>query len=40
MKGFCLLPVMPGLFKPGKSGSVLFEGNPPNTAVFALRIQF
>ena len=32
--------VIPGLFKPGKSGSVLLESNSPNTAVFALRIQF
>ena len=32
------LPVIPGLFKPGKSESVLFESNFPNTAVFALQI--
>ena len=40
VKGFCLLPVIPGLFKPGKSGSVLFEGNSPNTAVFPCEFSF
>ena len=34
------LPMMCRLFEPGRSGAVIFGGNVPNTAVYALRCQF
>ena len=39
-EGFWPLPLVSGLFHPGKSGSVLFKGNAPNSAVCAMRIEF
>ena len=34
------LPLTFNMFYPGKSGSVLFNGAFPNTAVLALRMEF